>query len=230
MKAVILADGKGTRIAAITTDGVTQVWDRQRSSAAALLPKKPAANQPAVANAADGWEDLLARLTPEQVEKTGHGWSLKDGELFSPEITFATLPLPAEVPGTSYRVRVKLRRVKGERSFHIVLPVADRMCGFDLEGRPHGGIYTGLVLVNGKFGKDLPGAVQGKQVKDSKPHDLEVTVRLAGLSAVITITLDGQPLYEWAGRCPRSASIPLGRARPAPSPSVPSPTTGWCLR
>ncbi|WP_397379429.1 hypothetical protein [Prosthecobacter sp.] len=54
-------------------------------------------------------------------------------------------------------------------------------------------------MVNGKFGKDLPGAVQGKQVKDSEPHDLEVTVRQAGPSAIITTTLDGQPLYEWAG-------------------------------
>ncbi|MEQ1862249.1 MAG: hypothetical protein ABMA13_20215, partial [Chthoniobacteraceae bacterium] len=111
----------------------------------------------------------------------------------------ATLPLPGDLSGTSYQVRVKLRQLDPKQSFHLVLPVADRMCGFELEGRPHGGIYTGLVMVNGKFGKDLPGAVQGKQVKDSEPHDLEVTVRLAGPSAVITTTLDGQPLYEWAG-------------------------------
>ncbi len=36
-------------------------------------------------------------------------------------------------------------------------------------------------------------------MKDSEPHDLEVTVRLEGANATITITLDGQPLYTWAG-------------------------------
>jgi WD40 repeat protein len=84
----------GTLIAAITTEGFTQVWDRQDSSAAVLLPKRPAANKPVAAKNDDGWEDLLAQLTPEQVEQTGHGWSLKDGELFSPDTKFATLALP----------------------------------------------------------------------------------------------------------------------------------------
>jgi len=194
----ISADGK--LIAAITTDGFTKVWDRQRSSAAALLPKRPAANQPAVANDAEGWEDLLARLTPDEVEKTGHGWNLKDGELFSPDTKFATLPLPAEVSGTSYRLRVKLRKVAEKGVFHIVLPVADRMCGFELERRPSSSnFYTGLSLVNGKWGPDLPGVVEGKQVNDTAPHDLELTVRLDGANATITTTLDGQPLYEWTG-------------------------------
>jgi len=193
----ISADGKF--IAAITTDGDTKVWDRQRSSASALLPKRPAANAPVLPKDAEGWEDLLAPLTPDEVERTGNGWSLKDGELFSPETQHTTLPLPAEVSGTSYQVRVKLRQLSAKQVFHIVLPVANRMCGFELDGRPHGGIYTGLILVNGKFGKDLPGTVQGKQVQDNEPHDLEVTVRLEGANATITTTLDTRPLYEWAG-------------------------------
>ncbi len=102
------------------------------------------------------------------------------------------------------------------------------MCGFELEGRAGSGIYTGLILVNGKYGKDLPGVVEGKQVKDSEPHDLEVTVRLAGPNVIITTTLDAEPLYEWAGPMPRSASIPVGRPRPAPSPSAPTPA-GWVV-
>ncbi len=185
----------GTQIAAISTDGFTQVWDRQRSSAAALLPKKP---RPVLPKDADGWEDLLAQLTEAKVAEIGNGWSLKNGELFSPNKIEATLPLPGEVSGTSYSVRVKLRQLPAKRVFHIVLPVADRMCGLDLEGR-FGGIYTGLVWVNGKYGKNLPGTVEGKLVNDTEPHDLEVTVRLDGANATITTTLDGKPLYEWTG-------------------------------
>ena len=193
----ISADGKF--IAAITTEGVTKVWDRQRSSEAALLPKRPAAIKPAVAKDAEGWEDLLAPLTPDEVEQTGHGWRLKDGEVFSPDTKHATLPLPGEVSGTSYQVRVKLRQLANKQVFHIVLPVADQMCGFELDGRPHGSIYTGLILVDGKFGKYLPGTVEGQQVNDAEPHELEVTVRLGGANATITTTLDGKPLYAWTG-------------------------------
>jgi|GEM_PF-574922 len=185
----------GTQIAAISTDGFTQVWDRHRSSAAALLPRKP---RPVLPKDADGWEDLLAPLTETKIAEIGNGWSRKDGELFSPNKIKATLPLPSEVSGTSYTVRVKLRQLPAKRVFHIVLPVADRMCGLDLEGR-FGGIYTGLVWVNSKYGKNLPGTVEGKLVNDTEPHDLEVTVRLDGANATITTTLDGKPLYEWTG-------------------------------
>ena len=186
----------GTLIAAITTDGFTKVWDRKLSSAAALPPKRPAANKPA-AKAADGWEDLLAQLTPAEVAEAGHGWRMENGELFSPDKIWRTLPLPGELSGASYQVRVKLRQLAAKDVFHVVLPVGDRMTGFELDG--YNGKYTGLFLVNGKGGKDLPGVVVGKQVKDSAPHELEVTVRLEGANATITTALDTRPLYEWTG-------------------------------
>ena len=211
----ISADGK--LIAAITTDGYTKVWDRQLSIAAAMPPKvvtevervataspaakksPPAAPGPVLPKDADGWEDLLARLTPTEVAKTGHGWSLKEGELFSPDTKFATLPLPGDLSGTSYTVRVKLRQLPAKGVFHVVLPVADRMCGFDLDGFPDQGHRSGLIRVNGKAGKNLPETLEGKQVNDAAPHDLEVTVRLDGANATITTTLDGKPLHEWTG-------------------------------
>lgn len=146
-----------------------------------------------------GWTDVLSALTPEVVDKTGGGWRLDNGVLFSPEVKNATLPLPGEASGTSYEMRVKLRRLSEKGVFHIVLPVADRMCGFNLEGHSSGGIYTGLMLVDGRHGKDLPGVVVGKQLSDAKPHDLGVSVRLDGAKATITTTLDTRPLYEWTG-------------------------------
>jgi len=207
----------GVLIAAITREGSAKVWDRKISSEAALLPEVapaiepmmemtadsadvqllPAAKLKSFVKDADGWEDLLAQLTPDQVAKSGHGWSLNDGELFSPNTQWATLPLPGDLSGTSYQVRVKLREVSAKDVFHIVVPVADRMCGFELDG--FGGKFTGLMQVNGKGGKDAPGVVEGKQIKDSEPHDLEVSVRLGGVNATISTTLDSRPLYAWAG-------------------------------
>ena len=126
----------------------------------------PVAIRPPVPKGADGWEDLLAPLAPAVVEKTGNGWRMDNGALFSPGKPYATLPLPGDLSGTSYQVRVKLRQLAPKNVFHVVLPVGDRMVGFDLDG--FSGQYTGLVMVNGKFGKDLPGSLEGKQVKDSE--------------------------------------------------------------
>jgi hypothetical protein len=131
--------------------------------------------------------------------QTGNGWRLENGALFSPGKLYATLPLPGNLSGTSYQVRVKLRQLTAKDSFHLDLPVADRMVGFGLDEWPKDGFYTGLSQVEGKLLKNGPGAVHGKQVKDSEQHDLEVTVRLDGANATITATLDGQPLYEWTG-------------------------------
>lgn len=185
-----------------------RVWfkDPQSYRPAALLPKKP---KPVLPEDAVGWEDLLASFTPAAVEKTGHGWSLKDGELFSPDTQNAVVPLLGDFSGTSYRLRLKLRQLPALNVFHIVLPVSDRMCGFYLETRPDGVICTGLGVVNGKAGKEMPGVVKGKQINDTEPHELEVTVRLAGENATITTTLDTRPLYEWTG-----PTIALSQSKP----------------
>ena len=163
-------------------------------SAAAAAPMTPAS-----APATGEWEDLLAKLTPADVEKTGHGWSLKNGELFSPTQDHAVLSLPGRLSGMSYQVRVKLRNLVPKESFNLQLPVGDRMVGFFLDGFPQLGWCSSLNMVNGKRGKELPGFVDGKQVKDAAPHELEVAVRPDGAYATITTKLDDRPLYEWTG-------------------------------
>jgi hypothetical protein len=146
-----------------------------------------------------GWVDLMGPLTPEIVEKSGHGWLMKGNKLFSPTVKFATVPLAGTFSDTSYQLRVKLQRLAAKDIFLIALPVGQRMVGFYVDGNPASGFDTSLASVNGKFGTDVPGAVRGKQIKDSEPHDLDVTVRLNGTNARITTTLDARPLFEWAG-------------------------------
>ena len=178
----------GQRLGCAGNGNPTRIWE------------PPSLNDhPADAKPADGWEDLLAPLTPAVVEKNGNGWRMENGALFSPGKQYAILPLPGSLSGTSYQVRVKLRQLKAKTVFHLALPIGDRMVGFDVDGTPADGFYNTLLRVNGKMGKNVPGAVHGKQVKDSEQHDLEVIVRLDGTNATITTTLDGQPLYEWTG-------------------------------
>ena len=177
----------GQRLACASPSDNTRIWEPES------LNEKPVPTQPK-----DGaWEDLLAPLTPAIVDQTGNGWRMDNGALFSPNKTFTTLPLPGNLSGTSYQVRVKLRQLMAKNGFSLELPVGNHMVGFDLDGDL--GKWTSLALANGKWGKGLPGALAGKQVKDSDQHDLEVTVRLNGANATITVTLDDQPLYEWTG-------------------------------
>ncbi|MBI3879085.1 MAG: protein kinase [Verrucomicrobia bacterium] len=180
----------GRRLACAVKDNGTRIWEPESLS--------PKSGQDAE-RATDGWKDLLASLTPATVAQTGNGWRMNGGALFSPGKQYATLPLAGNPSGTSYQVRVKLRQLSAKNVFHLALPVADRMVGFDLDGTPADGFYTTLLRVNDKLGKNVPGALHGKQVKDSEQHDLEVSVRLDGTNATITTTLDGQPLYEWTG-------------------------------
>jgi serine/threonine protein kinase/WD40 repeat protein len=177
---------------------------------------------------ADGWTDLLSALTPEVVEETGNGWSMENGQLFSSPRGPATIPLPVYSTDTGYQLRLKLRQVEPREVFHLDLPVGSRMVGFDLDGAPFAGYTTGLVQVDGKWGKNLPGTVSGKRIKDDKFHDLEVTVRLNGLQTDITFSLDGMPLYRWTGPNQSLSGIPFWRSVPGRI-SVGSMTTDWVV-
>lgn len=163
--------------------------------------KAPVQSPPAkvsMAEDADGWIDLLGQLTPELVKTNGHGWTLKEGELFSPKANNATLSLPGNFAGSSYHVRVKMRRIKPNKVFYLALPVGDRMTGFGLDGM--NGQYTALMTVNFKSAKNSPGAVAGTQVKGLDPHILDLMVKLADDNVSIRTKLNDEPLYQWSGK------------------------------
>jgi hypothetical protein len=194
----------GKRLVSKTaTDNQIRIWvmgdqpsTSQRNLGTNNVAKTSSAPSAPTTNSGE-WEDLLAPLTPGVVEQTGKGWRLDNGVLFSSAKRWATLPLTGNLNGKSYQVRVKLRQLAPTNGIHLNLPVGDHTVGFDLDG--DSGRWTGLTLVDGKWGSALPGSLPGKQLKDSEQHSLEVTVRLDGAKARITTTLDGRPLYEWTG-------------------------------
>lgn len=181
----------GGKRLACWTDKLTRVWEP-----AAFREDATAAPD----EAEEGWEDLLARFTPANFDPISNGWLLHRGVLFSPGTPSAGLPLAPGFAGKSYQVRVKLRRLASGGGLSMGLPVADSMVTFALDGWPEGDqCWTALSVVNGKTGKESPGAVAGRQVRDTAEHVLEVGVRLAGTNCTITAVLDGKPLYEWTG-------------------------------
>lgn len=190
----ISPDGK--LIVAVAADGYAKVWSRQASSEAALLPRRTI---PPVKKDADGWEHLLSGLTPEMVAETGNGWTLNEGVMLSSNKVVAQ-PLPGDFAATSYQVRMKLRQVgKVWQTLFLALPVGDGTVGFDLDGWPQLGYRTGISKVEGKVVPDRPGALEGRQINDQEPHDLEATVLLAGPKVTITFKLDAREIYQWTG-------------------------------
>ncbi|MCB1087124.1 MAG: hypothetical protein KDM63_08770, partial [Verrucomicrobiae bacterium] len=144
----------------------------------------------------EGWMHPLDNVTPELMEAVATKWKRVEGGFLSPAATAAALPLPGDLSGTSYTVRVGLRKEGDPGVFHLTLPIGDGMVGFELHGKEE---YAGLHMVDGKRVESSPGVVEGIQIADSERHDLELTVRLDGPSVTITTTLDDLPLYEWKG-------------------------------
>lgn len=193
----------GRRIACGSYDGTSRVWDPV-SLSEGTVPRKDS----------EGWEDRLAPLTPAAVMLTGGGWMMDDRLLVSPQQRRAVLPLPGDLAGTSYQVRVKLRTTTGKNVFHLALPVADKMTAFELDGYPSHGFLTGLLVVDDNDGPSLPGVVTGKQVTDDLPHVLEVTVNLKGAEAQIAAVLDDRPIYTWSGPIASLAQHPRWQTTP----------------
>ena len=167
---------------------------------------------------AEGWENLLAELKPEGVAKTGHGWQWTNGALLSPPgPAHAVIPLPGDFAGSSYQVRVKLRQLAPQNVFAVLLPVADRQVAFNLDGFPEDGHFTSLAQIDGHGGNTVPGALAGKQIRDSDQHDLELGVRLEGATVGVEATLDDAPLYQWSGP---ATSLSLNSVWPAVPPGT----------
>lgn len=73
---------------------------------------------------------------------------------------------PAPFAGTSYQLRVKLRKRTLKRGFSFLVPVADRMVQFIFDGGYAEGRLIGLQEVDGNALAQHPGVVRGHQVND----------------------------------------------------------------
>ena len=142
---------------------------------------------------------------------------------------YAAVPLPGPFAGTSYQARVKIRQVTGKDSFSVILPVADRMVQFVLNGKYPPDIWSGLQLVNKQAVTDAPGKVRGRQVNDADPHELEATVRIEGTNAKISVALDSRPFYEWAGPTASLSLSPAWATTPPGSLALGARANDWVV-
>ncbi len=180
-----LSISPGGKRLACWSPGITRIWEPK------CFTEKPADKVDA-----DGWENLLAQLTPASVAGADNGWRLNNGVLLSGGKSWASVALPGNFAQTSYQMRVKLRALDPKQSFAVFLPVAGKRAAFSL-GAPRGNGFS--TYLNTASGSDGAGPVKGQVLKDSELHELELTVRLDGDNARFEARLDEQPLYQWSG-------------------------------
>lgn len=175
------------------------------------------------------WEDVLGKFTLRTLAMVGHGWRMDESRAFHcPDKPHAVLAFDHYVLYASYILRVRLQKREDKQALHFSLPVGDRLAGFDLDGLPADGHWTGLTLVNGKTIKEVPGNLHGEQIRDPQVHELEFNVQLDGTKATINTTLDGRPLHAWVGPFAELGQEPEWQV-PGENPAVGTMTSGWVL-
>ena len=180
----------GKRLASTGIDRLVRVWEPRSLNTGASIPP---------ARALGEWESLLDSLKPNDVAANGQGWVFDSGSLRSPDRMYATVPLPGDFANTSYHLQLTIRRLTPADSLTVFLPVAGRQTGFILDGYPRLGFVSGLHYVDGEGGIKQPNAVLGLQVNDSEAHQLDLTVRVGPVTAIIEAKLDNRPLFRWTG-------------------------------
>ncbi len=203
----------GTRLACVSLDHQLRVWEPR-----CLQPESndPPGEDPTASGEGE-WIDLIAGLDPDKIKVEGHGWELQDGELQSPDRMNAVVALPGELVNESYQLQIAIRRLEPKDFLGIVLPVGTRQTCFVLDGYPTSGHFSGLHLLGGTTARYDPNAVEGRQIRNNAPHQIEVIVRHGGLTSQIEVHLDSQPFYRWNGptsslsMSPRIRGIAPGR-------------------
>ena len=118
---------------------------------------------------------------------------MRDGNLISPATQAARLQIPVEFPD-QYTLRIVLRRLKGNDSFNVGLPLgADRHVLAVVDG--YTGSLSSLSLVDGRSGDNNPTTYRGTLLTGHQSHELLCRVR----DDSIQVSCDGEEFLDWTG-------------------------------
>ena len=139
------------------------------------------------------WVDVISNVDPAKDVLAGK-WQVKAGKLeVLADGETAQLAIPL-LPQGDYDLQIKFTR-HSHGVFGIVLPVGTRQC-LALIG--YRGGANGLDTVNGCRADANASTFQG-QLNNGRSYVLEITVRIDGDVAAVTITLDDRPWIFYRG-------------------------------
>ncbi|MCA9059744.1 MAG: hypothetical protein KDA85_14655 [Planctomycetaceae bacterium] len=132
----------------------------------------------------------LIELSRDAIEGN---WQRSGVAVISPPVQAARLQIPHEFPD-DYVLKLRVRRVAGNDSFNIGLPLGDGrhvVCVID----GYSGRSSSLSLVDGRAGDNNPTTIPGRVIHDSRSHD--IVCRVEGNS--IRIACDEREIIAWDG-------------------------------
>ncbi|MDP6635324.1 MAG: protein kinase [Phycisphaerae bacterium] len=136
------------------------------------------------------WVDLLAKADPAQAIEGQ--WVKEPYGLVSPAKGNAKIVFPTELEG-SYDLRLRFRRVTGNREIQIALPVSGIIAILDLGYRKSGPEQIRLAgLYSDK-------AVEIEAIQNSKEYLLDVVVRTRRGQVGVRVDCDGKNILDWSG-------------------------------
>ena len=143
--------------------------------------------------------DLIQLIDPSKDSLAGE-WTLSDGQLRSPVLSYALLSLRAQFP-PEYDLYLSVQRRQGSNSLSIGLPIGNAQCVVVLDGDQ--GSYSGLELIDGVHCRQNSTRSDGGKISASEITRVRIQVRTGN----INVTIDGQPLFDWTGQAQR-LSVP----------------------
>jgi len=167
--------------------------------AIATAPNTTAAQtSPAAVPVAGNQIDLIKLIDATEHSVAGT-WSKVDGGLRSGVGRIHRIRPPVRPQG-DYRLSVSFKRLKGNDSMNLILPVGGRQIGFVPGGWPHkGGNISALIQYKNEVFKGNPTVRRDFKIITNTLYHVEATVKIKGQQADIDITLDGQPFIGWSG-------------------------------
>jgi hypothetical protein len=146
--------------------------------------------------------NLLDYVDPSR-DAVRQSWERNNKEIRSSGADRALLMIPVEIEG-NYEVTVTFTRNTGGDIVAVVLPAADRQCGYFLAADGHA---AGLGLIDGQAIGENGTQRSSLPLTNGKRYVLKCRVMIRQNTAAITASLDGMALLDWRGNV---ASLSLG--------------------
>lgn len=160
--------------------------------------------------------DWLSKADP-RANSVFPGWQAAGvGLEVSERIPRAILGFPGDLP-EQYEMTFVLTRTGGSDAFAVALKSFDRSfsIAFDAVATHPDGPFTGIEVANNQYLDRNPASRRGRQLPKDERKTLLIIVRKSG----VTVKVDGQPVYAYAGDY-RSLQFPIAQWTSSLRPGV----------
>jgi hypothetical protein len=156
------------------------------------------------------WIDLLPLVRLPDDSVLGN-WALDGRGLSADARSPAKLKLPLKLANCSYDLQVEFQSEADPHNVNVMLPVGDRSVLVVGDGYVDAGCVSNFALVRGKDPLHLPGSVRGPMLFANTRYKYDISVRLQGGRAKLSLALNDKPMFGYDGPVADLQIIPAYR-------------------